>query len=326
MNPSISIITPVYKAESYLRDSIESILAQTFTNFELILVNDGSPDNSGAICDEYAKKDPRVKVIHKANGGVSSARQCGIDNATGEYTIHVDPDDNVDPTMLQELYDKAIAESADIVICDYYSHKKGKKRYNTQEPQSVTAKELLKQYLRQELHGALWNKLIKRELYTKHNITFPKEMTRWEDLFVVCSILNSSNAKVAYLAKAFYHYNQSINNNSLARKKDHKGLQSQILFVEYFQETLPLEEYSEEIYKIKAATKELAYNSKIMPPQEVLELYSEINEKYISSANPENITQLCFARFLSGEYSYKKAKRVRRLLNIAQKIKKIFKH
>ena len=326
MNPSISIITPVYKAESYLRDSIESILAQTFTNFELILVNDGSPDNSGAICDEYAKKDPRVKVVHKANGGVSSARQCGIDNAIGEYTIHADPDDNVDPTMLQELYDKAIAESADIVICDYYSHKKGKKRYNTQEPQSVTAKELLKQYLRQELHGALWNKLIKRELYTKHNITFPKEMTRWEDLFVVCSILNSSNAKVAYLAKAFYHYNQSINNNSLARKKDHKGLQSQILFVEYFQETLPLEEYSEEIYKIKAATKELAYNSKIMPPQEVLELYSEINEKYISSANPENITHLCFARFLSGEYSYKKAKRVRRLLNIAQKIKKIFKH
>ena len=326
MNPSISIITPVYKAESYLRDSIESILAQTFTNFELILVNDGSPDNSGAICDEYAKKDPRVKVVHKANGGVSSARQCGIDNAIGEYTIHADPDDNVDPTMLQELYDKAIAESADIVICDYYSHKKGKKRYNAQEPQSVTAKELLKQYLRQELHGALWNKLIKRELYTKHNITFPKEMTRWEDLFVVCSILNSSNAKVAYLAKAFYHYNQSINNNSLARKKDHKGLQSQILFVEYFQETLPLEEYSEEIYKIKAATKELAYNSKIMPPQEVLELYSEINEKYISSANPENITQLCFARFLSGEYSYKKAKRVRRLLNLAQKIKKIFKH
>ena len=326
MNPSISIITPVYKAESYLRDSIESILAQTFTNFELILVNDGSPDNSGAICDEYAKKDPRVKVVHKANGGVSSARQCGIDNAIGEYTIHADPDDNVDPTMLQELYDKAIAESADIVICDYYSHKKGKKRYNTQEPQSVTAKELLKQYLRQELHGALWNKLIKRELYTKHNITFPKEMTRWEDLFVVCSILNSSNAKVAYLAKAFYHYNQSINNNSLARKKDHKGLQSQILFVEYFQETLPLEEYSEEIYKIKAATKELAYNSKIMPPQEVLELYSEINEKYISSANPENITQLCFARFLSGEYSYKKAKRVRRLLNLAHKIKKIYKH
>ena len=84
MKPVISIITPVYKAEKYMRRCIDSLLAQTFTDFELILVDDGSPDNSGAICDEYASKDPRVKVIHKENGGVSSARQCGIDNATGE--------------------------------------------------------------------------------------------------------------------------------------------------------------------------------------------------------------------------------------------------
>ena len=103
-------------------------------------------------------------------------------------------------------------------------------------------------------------------------------------------------------------------------------MQSQILFVKHFQDTLPQEEYNEELYKIKAATKELAYNSKAMPPKEVLELYSEINEKYILSANPENLTQLCFSRFLSGEYSYNKAKRVRRALNLVHKIKKIFKH
>ena len=323
MTPAISIITPVYKAEKYMRRCIDSLLAQTFTDFELILVDDGSPDNSGAICDEYALKDPRVKVIHKENGGVSSARQCGMDNATGEYTIHADPDDWADATMLEELYGKATKESADIVICDYHSYKKRKNRYITQAPTSLETKELLKQYLRLELHGALWNKLIRRELYTKYNIQFPKEITRWEDMFVLCSIL-THDVRTSYLPKAFYHYDLSTNPNSIVRKNGHKSVQAQILFVKHFQEILPQGEFDEELYRIKAATKELAYNSGALKAQEVLDLYSEINEKYINSADPDNIRQLCFARFLSGRYSYNKAKRVRRLLNILHNIKRMF--
>ena len=105
--PIISIIIPVYKAEGHLHRCVDSILAQSFTDFELLLVDDGSPDGSGKICDEYAAKDSRVKVLHKQNGGVSSARQTGIENATGEYTIHADPDDWIEPTMLEELYNKA---------------------------------------------------------------------------------------------------------------------------------------------------------------------------------------------------------------------------
>lgn len=106
--PKISIIVPVYKAETYLHRCVDSILAQTFTDWELILVDDGSPDQSGKICDEYAKKDQRVKVIHKENGGVSSARQRGLDESVGEYTIHADPDDWVEPEMLDELYNPQI--------------------------------------------------------------------------------------------------------------------------------------------------------------------------------------------------------------------------
>ncbi len=83
MNPKISVIVPVYKAEKYLHRCVDSILAQTFTDFEVLLIDDGSPDRSGDICDEYAKKDSRVRVFHKENGGVSSARQYGIDNAQG---------------------------------------------------------------------------------------------------------------------------------------------------------------------------------------------------------------------------------------------------
>ena len=105
-SPKISVIVPVYKAEAYLHRCVDSLLAQTFQDFEVLLVDDGSPDRSGEICDEYARKDSRVRVFHKENGGVSSARQYGMDHAQGEYTIHADPDDWVEPTMLEELYRK----------------------------------------------------------------------------------------------------------------------------------------------------------------------------------------------------------------------------
>lgn len=118
--PKVSIIVPVYKAEKYINRCIDSILAQTYTDWELLLVDDGSPDRSGEICDEYAKKDSRIRVFHKENGGVSSARQMGQDKASGEYTIHADPDDWMEPTMLEELYAKAKEDDADMVLCDFY--------------------------------------------------------------------------------------------------------------------------------------------------------------------------------------------------------------
>ena len=96
---SVSVIIPVYKAEQYIHHCLDSLLAQTFKDFEIILIDDGSPDKSGEICDSYAAADNRIKVIHKKNGGVSSARQCGIDHAVGEYTIHVDPDDWTEPDI-----------------------------------------------------------------------------------------------------------------------------------------------------------------------------------------------------------------------------------
>ena len=313
--PGISIIVPVYKAQSYLRRCIDSLLAQTYTNFELILVDDGSPDNSGAICDLYARKDPRVKVFHKDNGGVSSARQYGIEHATGLYTIHADPDDWADPTMLRELYDQATATNADIIFCDYYTHKKGRTCHVSQTPQSLQANELLKQFLRQELHGAMWNKLIRTTLYTRYNITFPREMTRWEDLFVICTLYTHPVTTV-HLPRAFYHYDLGTNPHSLVRQKNNKGLLSQMHFVKHFQDTLPQEEYAQELYTIKAVTKELAYNSGTLSAHELRELYSEINAQYIQSANPVNPRQLCLARFLSGRYTLAQSKRIRRLLSL----------
>lgn len=121
MTPKISVIVPVYKVEKYLPKCIDSILAQTFTDFELLLIDDGSPDNSGAICDEYAKKDSRIRVFHKENGGVSSARNLGLDEAKGEWISFVDGDDTVDDKMLSTMYIESKCDNH-IVICGMRIH------------------------------------------------------------------------------------------------------------------------------------------------------------------------------------------------------------
>lgn len=216
--PKISVIVPVYKAENYLHRCVDSLLAQTFTDFEIILVDDGSPDRSGEICDEYAGKDKRVRVIHQENGGVSAARQRGMDNARGEYTIHADPDDWVDPPMLEELYRKAKEEDADMVICDFYMNTRRNQSYVSQgEADNKSSKEIFSLLLLQQLHGSCWNKLIRKSCYDKYNVKFPKEIIRWEDLFVVCNLLYSG-IRVSYVPAAFYHYDNYSNQASIVRK------------------------------------------------------------------------------------------------------------
>ena len=117
--PLLSIIVPVYNVEKYIERCIKSILNQSFTNFELILVDDGSPDNCGKICDEYKKKDSRIKVIHKKNGGLSDARNAGIERAKGEYIAFVDSDDFINKYMYEILYKNAKKWDADISICNF---------------------------------------------------------------------------------------------------------------------------------------------------------------------------------------------------------------
>ena len=214
--PKISVIVPVYKAEKYLRKCVDSILGQTFRDFELLLVDDGSPDGSGAICDEYARKDSRVRVFHKENGGVSSARQYGLDQARGEYTIHADPDDWVEPGMLEALYGKAKAEGAEMVICDFYVNDRRGQRYVAQRPTALDHESVLRD-LFQRLHGSLWNKLVRRACYSTFGVKFPP-IHLCEDLYVNVSLLLAP-LRVAYVAQAFYHYEQDQNPNTLSRRK-----------------------------------------------------------------------------------------------------------
>ena len=119
-NPKVSVIIPIYKAEKYLQKCLNSFLKQTLQDIEILLIDDGSPDNSGRICDEYTRLDSRIKTYHKPNGGVSNARQYGLERASGEFIIHADPDDWADCEMLEELYNNAITNSTDVVICDFF--------------------------------------------------------------------------------------------------------------------------------------------------------------------------------------------------------------
>ena len=117
--PLVSIIVPIYKVEPYLRRCLDSIVNQSYTNLEIILVDDGSPDNCPQICDEYASKDNRIKVIHKKNGGLSDARNAGLDICKGEYISFVDSDDWVDEKYIETLLDLAIKENVDIAIGEH---------------------------------------------------------------------------------------------------------------------------------------------------------------------------------------------------------------
>lgn len=228
--PDISVIIPVYKAEKYLNKCIDSFLNQDYKNFELILIDDGSPDDSGSICDAYAQKDNRIKVIHKENEGVSIARQTGLEASKGKYTIHADPDDWVDNNMLSSLYNQAINNNADVVICDMWvDYDNGTRQLKKQKPTGLKNTDILND-LFGHLHGSMCNKLIKRECFIKYKISFPKEISFCEDL-LVCIRLFKNPIRILYLEKAFYHYEQNVNSNSIVRKSSLKQIQEdKILF------------------------------------------------------------------------------------------------
>ncbi len=245
-NPKVSVIVPIFKAETTIRRCVDSLLGQSFKDYEIILVEDGSPDRCGAICDEYAHKDSRIKTIHKPNGGVSSARQCGIENARGEYTIHADPDDWVEPGMLEALYNNAKETNADMVICDMYEDTYKGQKLLVQKPTSLNHKDVLHDVFFR-IHGSNCNKMIRRQLYEKYNIQFPIDLSFCEDQYVIASMLKHT-IKVSYLPQAFYHYVRELNVSSLSRNYNENTYQQDLLRRNMFDELLKDEDIRQDVY------------------------------------------------------------------------------
>lgn len=213
---TISIIVPVYNSEKHLCRCIDSILAQTYTNFELLLVNDGSKDNSGIICQEYAAKDFRIKVFHKVNGGVSSARNVGLDNAKGEWITFVDSDDWLDKEFLESIFIDNI-KSVDLVISYAKNiNKNGKISSNKYQSRYINSNNIDTLFLENDFawQTSPWAKLYKNELCK--NIRFIENMHIGEDLIFLYTYTMKCNT-IFILGENYYNYDIS-NENTLTRR------------------------------------------------------------------------------------------------------------
>lgn len=204
---TISIIVPVYKVEKYLPKCVDSILNQTFEMIELILVDDGSPDCSGEICDQYAEKDKRVKVIHKANGGVSTARNAGLEIATGQYIGFIDSDDYIETDMFELLYTNLKKEKADISACGMFDLYVGREP-RILKPQYfvLNAEQALKAFIEGNINNAtVTNKLFKKELFEE--VRFPENQIT-EDAFAIFDVTRLAKKVVIDTQQKYYYYHR----------------------------------------------------------------------------------------------------------------------
>jgi len=212
-NKLISVIISVYKAEKYLEGCLDSICNQTYRELEIILVDDGSPDNSGKICDEYAKRDNRVLVIHKENGGISSGRNAGIKVAKGEYLIFYDSDDFVPNNSVEDLYNTCEKDNADIAMCGFIKKKNGKILLRFTGKNGIFNKdEALKRLLEEtDINCTVWNKIFKKE--SIKNIYFDENLSVAEDFKFLYQAFKKVNKISINTNKIVYHY--EVRNGSL---------------------------------------------------------------------------------------------------------------
>lgn len=201
----ISIIVPVYKVENYLSKCINSLIQQTYDNIEIILVDDGSPDKCGIICDEYAQLDKRIVVIHKKNGGLSSARNAGLDIARGDFIMFVDSDDWVELNFCEDALNLAISNNVECVAFGYFEYREGKLfDYKTQNPRIMPAEEAIRHLIKidEVIYNLAWNKIYSRRLFEK--IRFP-EGRLFEDQGVTYKVIDL--AQELYVSNhQLYHY------------------------------------------------------------------------------------------------------------------------
>lgn len=219
MNKLVSIIVPVYNSVAFLDKCIQSITSQTYKNIELILVNDGSPDTSGEVCDKYASTDSRIKVIHKENGGLVTSRKAGISLATGEYVLYVDGDDWIEPELIERYMEQVLQYDADIVVSSHNVNLEGRVEIlsNTLSPGVYDRNRLIAEvYPKMMYTGKFsqfgifsysWGKLYRREILIDNQLRVTEGITIGEDALCLYPTLLDANILVI-LDEPYYHYRQ----------------------------------------------------------------------------------------------------------------------
>lgn len=268
----VSIVVPIYNVEQYLEKCVESICRQTYENLEIILVNDGSPDHCGQMCEEYAKKDNRIKVIHKKNGGLSDARNSGVKLATGKYLLFVDSDDYIAKDLVEKTAAIAEKNNCDMVLYDYYYV----------EPDNVEIRSTIvpanKVISLEQEHTLLLAatsacaKLFNREFYVKANCPFPQGIY-FEDL-ATTSIFFMRAKKVFYLKEPLYYYinrENSIMTGKNFEKSSHDKLVALEHILSAYKKEGKYEEYRQEL-------EYLVFANEYFEPSKVLALAGEDGE------------------------------------------------
>lgn len=200
--PLVTILSPCYNVERYLPQCIDSIVGQTYANLQIVMIDDGSTDGTWNVLQQYAARDSRIEVYHQDNQGVATTRNNLLDKASGQYTLFVDSDDWIEPTMVQFLVDKAQATNADIVICAMVKNDTPCSPQYTEETmgQASTVKKFL---FHKELSGSLWNKLVKTSLL--HGVRFDPRISYGEDALFCWNILQRAHT-IIQTSKQLYHY------------------------------------------------------------------------------------------------------------------------
>lgn len=254
-----SVIVPIYNVEKYLRQCVDSILSQSYSDFELILVDDGSPDACPQICDEYAQLDSRVHVIHKENGGLTSARKSGIALATGEYILAVDGDDYIDSNLLSNVSDIISKHLCDIICFDYTTFPKTVKRIGISEfapgiYDKNRIKELILPRLITDINGkrfppSIWSKVFKRDLIMPIQSDLPNEIIMGEDSCVSYVAIYRAES-LFIMHRSLYNYR--VENTSITRGGKILDWHEPLLRAEFYMKYMPKDMFEDQVARITA--------------------------------------------------------------------------
>lgn len=255
MNPLISVIVPIYKVEKYLEICINSIINQTYKNLEIILIDDGSPDNCPKICDEYAIKDSRVRVIHLENGGAGRARNIGFSISNGEYISFIDSDDFISEYFYEYLIN-LFNDETDIVECGYISIMGSEKNcFNLDEDNSIVKSYSIEEAMREHIYDnifrqVIWNKLYRRRVV--ENIKFPENSKIDDEYWTYQAIANCNY--LLHSDKIMYAYRQQENSvmHNLSSNDRIKAIEPKVLRANYIKQKLP-DLYNEAVYSVWGA-------------------------------------------------------------------------
>ena len=305
----------VYNVEQYIRKTIDSILNQTFKDFELICIDDGSTDKSGIICDEYASKDSRIRVFHKPNGGVATARQLALDNVTAQYFINIDPDDWVEPNMLQDMFLATQNGYYDLVYVNTYKDIDGKKSILEKEYNFENWHDCLTGLIDRRWHCYTVNKLIKTSFCKKNNISFPQILKVGEDSGFLAQLL-LCKPTVKYLDSTYYHY--CIRQNSLSNSNISNYIKNNINVYNYLKKIITGKKYDYHFSIRKIRTKINLLNFSNLKYHEY-KTFLKISLKEIFDSNLKIGTKLLIILAESGFIRF--AKDILHLRNLLYNIK-----